>query len=98
MACTVLQIRQLQQQLAAREDEVAALREIAEAASELQSQDVQASKVIELSKKVCCHSCKQVYPNMHAMIRQMARWPAEIPCRYRTTNPARTYSYQLLGS
>jgi hypothetical protein len=31
---------------------VAALREIAEAATELQSQDVQAAKVIELSKKV----------------------------------------------
>ncbi|WIA12004.1 hypothetical protein OEZ85_012085 [Tetradesmus obliquus] len=45
------QVRQLQQQLAAREQEVAALREIAEAATELQSQDVQAAKVIELSKK-----------------------------------------------
>eukprot|EP00775_Hariotina_reticulata_P012960 gene12960-13089_t len=46
-----LQLYQLQQQLAAREQEVAALREIAEAATELQSQDVQAAKVIELSKK-----------------------------------------------
>jgi hypothetical protein len=48
----VLQLRQLQEQLAAREQEVAALREIAEAAAELQSQDVQSAKVIELSKKV----------------------------------------------
>jgi len=46
-------LHQLQQQLAAREQEVAALREIAEAATELQSQDVQAAKVIELSKKAC---------------------------------------------
>lgn len=51
------QVRQLQQQLAAREQEVAALREIAEAATELQSQDVQAAKVIELSKKVMLHWC-----------------------------------------
>lgn len=35
-----------------REQEVAALREIAEAAAELQSQDVQGAKVIEMSKKV----------------------------------------------
>jgi hypothetical protein len=55
----LLQVRQLQQQLAAREQEVAALREIAEAATELQSQDVQAAKVIELSKKVnMCISAK----------------------------------------
>jgi hypothetical protein len=45
-------VRQLQAQLAAREQEVVALREIAEAASELQSADVQAGKVIEMSKKV----------------------------------------------
>lgn len=63
-----MQVRQLQQQLAAREQEVAALREIAEAATELQSQDVQAAKVIELSKKVsstfkrlsgCCFVAQQ---------------------------------------
>jgi hypothetical protein len=51
------QVYLLQQQLAAREQEVAALREIAEAASELQSQDVQAAKVIELSRKVRCVCC-----------------------------------------
>jgi hypothetical protein len=45
-------MRQLQEQLAAREQEVTALREIAEAAAELHSQDVQSAKVIELSKKV----------------------------------------------
>jgi hypothetical protein len=48
----LLQLRALQEQLAVREQEVAALREIAEAASQLQSQDVQAAKIIELSKKV----------------------------------------------
>jgi hypothetical protein len=37
---------------------VAALREIAEAATELQSQDVQAAKVIELSKKVILQACR----------------------------------------
>lgn len=48
----LLQLMQLQQQLAAREQEVAALREIAEAAAELQSTDVSQQKVLELSKKV----------------------------------------------
>jgi hypothetical protein len=51
----LVQLMQLQQQLAAREQEVAALREIAEAAAELQSTDVSQQKVLELSKKVNQH-------------------------------------------
>jgi hypothetical protein len=60
-----VQVRQLQQQLAAREQEVAALREIAEAATELQSQDVQAAKVIELSKKVTLQTCSVHHARTH---------------------------------
>lgn len=53
--CHLAQLRSLQEQLAVREQEVAALREIAEAASQLQAQDVQAAKIIELSKRVSWH-------------------------------------------
>ncbi|KAF8071151.1 fabZ [Scenedesmus sp. PABB004] len=45
------QLQAVRAQLAQREAEVVALREIADAAGELQSADVQAAKVIELSKK-----------------------------------------------
>jgi hypothetical protein len=40
---------------------VAALREIAEAATELQSQDVQAAKVIELSKTVSIYISVELF-------------------------------------
>lgn len=43
---------ELQAALSAKSQEAEALRELADAASELQSQDVQAAKIIDLSKKV----------------------------------------------
>ena len=52
------ELSDLQQKLAARDREVASLKEIAAAATELQSQDLQAAKVIELSRKVTAlHQC-----------------------------------------
>jgi hypothetical protein len=45
-------VQELHQKLAARDHEIHSLKEIAEAVKELQSQDLQAAKVIELSKKV----------------------------------------------
>jgi hypothetical protein len=46
------ELNDLQQKLAARDREVSSLKEIAAAATELQAQDLQAAKVIELSRKV----------------------------------------------
>lgn len=46
------EVQELHHKLAARDHEIHSLKEIAEAVKELQSQDAQAAKVIELSKKV----------------------------------------------
>lgn len=77
-----VQLRQLQQQLAAREQEVAALREIAEAAAQLQSQDVQAAKVLELSKKVCMRNAYDLrYSNMQTGgLQQVHKTSSKLTC------------------
>lgn len=66
-----MQLGLLQQQntelleaLQTREQEIQALKEVAEAQGELQSQDVQAAKIIELSKKVSVHCLAKMLLHM----------------------------------